>query len=72
MVRISFLLLAAIPDRFPCGIDTACKSGIRHDPADPDCVDEIVFTDHPIPVLDQVNQEVEYLRLNRNRLGSPA
>jgi hypothetical protein len=66
------LLVAAITDRFPRGIDTTCKSRVRHDPTGPNCTDEIVLADDPIAVLDQVNQEVEYLRLNRNRLGPPA
>src|SRR5262249_12821420 len=66
------LLLAAVAERLARGVDAAGQRRIRHDPATPDRSDEIVLGDDAVAILHQVDQEVEYLRLDGNALGAAA
>ena len=63
------LLLAAVADRLARGVDAAGQRRFRHDAALPDRGDEIVLADHPLAILDQVDQKVEHLRLERDQLA---
>src|SRR4029453_4221493 len=65
------LLIATVADRFAGGIDTAVKSRVRHDSAAPNRSDKIVLANHAITVLDEIQQQVEHLRLKRDELRSP-
>src|SRR5467141_3611191 len=66
------LVLAAVADRLSHSVDAAGQRRIRNDPAAPDRSDEIVLADDPVAVLHQINQEIEYLRLNGNPFGAAA
>jgi len=59
------LLIATVAD------DTAVERRIRNDPAAPDRSDKIVLTNHAVAVLDEIQQQVEHLRLKRDELGAP-
>ena len=66
------LVFAAVADRLARGIDAAAQGRIRNDPAAPDRRDEIIFADDAVAVLDQIDQQVEHLRLDGNRLRPAA
>ena len=38
----------------------------------PDRRDQVVLADHALPVADQIFQQVEHLRLDRNQIGAAA
>src|SRR4029453_9287082 len=65
------LLIATVAERFAGGVDPAVKSRVRHDPAAPNRSDKIVLAHHAITVLDQIQQQVEHLRLKRDELSAP-
>jgi hypothetical protein len=65
------LLIATVADRFAGGVDTAVKSRVRHNPAAPNRSDKIVLANHAITVLDEIQQQVEHLRLKRDELSAP-
>ncbi len=62
------LFAATVADRLAGGIDAARQRGVRNDTATPDRRDEIASADDPLAVLQQVNQNVEDLRLDCNPL----
>ena len=66
------LAMAVVADRLARGVNAAGQRRIGHDPAAPDRRDEIVLGDDAIAVLHHVDQQVEYLRLDCNRLGAAA
>ena len=72
MVRISFWSSPLSPIAFARRVDAAGQGRFRHDPAVPDRRDQVVFADDAVAVLHQVNQQVEYLRLDSNGLRTPA
>ena len=43
----------------------------RDDAAVPDGLDEVVLADDAVPIFDQVDQQVEHLRLDANHLAGP-
>ena len=45
---------------------------IRHDPACPDPRDQIIAAYHAVAVAQQVDDQIEYLRLNRDLLAAAA
>ncbi len=64
------LLVPAVADRLACGIDAAGQRRIRYDAAAPDGGYQVVLADDPVAVLHQIDQEVEHLRLDRDRHGA--
>ena len=72
MVRIEPLFLAVVADRVPRGVDAAVERRIGDDPAAPYQGDEIVPADDMVAVLQQMHQQVEYLRLHRDQLAITA
>ena len=62
-------LVAHGPSR---GTNAARQGGVRDDPAAPDRRNQIVLADDVIAVLDQINQQVEHLRLDGNEIGAAA
>ena len=66
------LFVAAVADRLSRGVDAAGQGRIRHDPAAPDRSDEIVLADDAVAILQQVDQQVEDLRLDGNGLRTAA
>ena len=66
------LILATVADRSSRGIDATGHVRIRHNSAAPDRSDELVFTDQAVPILQKIEQHIEYLGLNGNGLGTEA
>ena len=64
------LLLAAVADRLARGIDAAGQRRIRDDAAPPDRGDQVVLADDAVAILDQVDQQIEHLRLERDQLAA--
>src|SRR5262245_22397182 len=60
------LLIAAIADRLAHRIDAAVEGRIRNNPATPYGRDQIVLADHAVAILDEIDQEIENLRLDRD------
>jgi len=66
------LVAAAVAERAPCRADAGAQRRLRDDAALPNHVDELVLADDPIAVANEVNEQVEYLRLDMNdRPGAP-
>jgi hypothetical protein len=66
------LLLATVTNRFARRVDAAGQRRVRHNTAAPYCSDEILLADDAITILQQVDQQVEDLRFDGNRIGAPA
>ena len=66
------LSLAAVAQSLACGIDAAAQRRFGDDPAAPDQRNQIVLCDNPVAVFYQANQQIQHLRLDRNRLGPTA
>ena len=64
------LILAAVADRLARGVDPARQRGLGDDAAIPHRLDQIVLGDDVVAVFDQVNQEIEHLRLDRHALAA--
>ena len=62
------LAIAGVADRLAGGIDAVEQRRFRDGPPLPDRVQKIVLADHTVAMADQVNEQVEHLRLDRNRL----
>ena len=66
------LFLAVVADRVSGGVDAAVQRRVRDDSSSPHQRNEIVPADHAIAVFQQVNQQVEHLRLHRHQVGATA
>jgi hypothetical protein len=64
--------MAGIADRSAGSIDPVENRGLRNDASLPDRGQELVLTDHAVPVLDQVNKEIEDLRLDCDQRSASA
>ena len=64
------LILAAVADRPARGVDPARQRGFGDDAAIPHRLDQIVLGDDVVAVFDQVNQQIEHLRLDRHALAA--
>jgi hypothetical protein len=64
------LVAAGFSDRLSCSGDAACERGVFHDPTAPDRGNQIVLGDDAARVLDQKDQQIEHLRLYRDRFRS--
>jgi len=65
------LFLAAVADRLADRIDMTGRSRFRDKASAPHCVQQVVFSDDALAILHQIDQQVEDLGPDRNRLGSP-
>ena len=65
------LLLAAVADRLAHRIDVTGQGRFGDDPPTPHRIQQIILADDALAVLHQVEQQVEDLRPDRNRLGPP-
>ena len=61
-----------VADRAAHRIDAGVKRAVGYGAAVPDGVDQLVLTDHPVPVADQIDQDAEHLWLDRNDDVVPA
>src|SRR5207249_570280 len=64
------LILAAVADRPARGVDPARQGGFGDDAAVPYRLDQVVLGDDVVAVFDQVNQEIEHLRLDGDALAA--
>src|SRR6185312_5195092 len=64
------LLLAAVADRRSGGIDAARQGRIRNDPATPDHRDQVILAEDAGAILHQMDQQIEHLRLQGDRLAA--
>ncbi len=64
------LILAAVADRPARGVDPARQGGFGDDAAIPHRLDQIVLGDDVVAVFDQVNQQIEHLRLDRHAFAA--
>lgn len=62
------LLGTAVADSLARRIDTRRQRRVRDDAPAPDRRDELVLADHPLALTDEIRQEIENLRLERNRV----
>jgi len=65
------LACAAVADRPPRRVDAAGQRRCGDDPAAPDGLQEVVLADHTIAVIDQIEQQIEDLRLDGDEHSAP-
>src|SRR5262245_2680528 len=66
------LVAAAVAERAPCRADAGVERRLRDDAALPDDVEQLVFADDPVAIANEVNEQIEHLRLDVNiRPGEP-
>ena len=64
------LILAGVADRGARGVDAAGQRRFGDDAAVPDALDQIVLGDDAVAVLDEVDQQIEHLRLDCDILAA--
>src|SRR5262249_42030005 len=62
------LVLSCVVNRASHDIDAGAQCRFRDDPPVPDCGNQVVLADYPVPVFDQVFEEIENLRCDCNKL----
>ena len=70
MVRIRLCCSPLSPMALRAALMRLVSVEFRHDAALPDGGDEVVLADHALAMLDQVDQEIEHLRLERNQIAA--
>jgi hypothetical protein len=61
-----------ISDRPPCQADCAGNRAVGHHRVGPDALQDLALGNHSIAVADEMEQELEYLRLEQNRRAALA
>jgi hypothetical protein len=64
------LLLAIVADCAPGRIDAGAQRRLGHQPPIPDRREQVILADDVFPVADQIFQDVEDLRLERDQTGA--
>src|SRR5262249_29236500 len=64
------LLLTAVADRFARGIDAGSQVRFRNETSGPNRVQQVILGDHALSILNQMNQQIENLRLDGDLLGT--
>src|ERR1700704_4783234 len=62
------LVLSSVVNRVSHDVYAGTQGRFRDDPAAPDCSNQVVLADNPIPVFDQVFKDIEDLRGDGNEL----
>src|SRR5262249_13818348 len=66
------LIVAAVAYHAPCGADARAQRGLRDDAALPNHIEQLVLADDPVAVTNEVNEQIEHLRLDvDDRAGTP-
>ena len=66
------LVVAAVAERAPCRADAGAQRRLRDDAALPNRVEQLVLADGSMTVANEINKQVEHLRLDVNdRAGAP-
>jgi hypothetical protein len=63
---------AAVVDRYARRIDARGQGRVRDDPPAPNALDQFILADDPAAVAHQIDEQVEDLRFERDRLGPAA
>lgn len=66
------LLLAAVANSLAYCVDATGQGRFRHDAATPDRCDEVVLADDAMSIFDEIDQDVEDLRLDWNHSAGRA
>ena len=66
------LLLAAVAHRPAGSIDAAAHRRLRHDAPAPYTRDQVVLAHHAVAVAQEIDQQIEHLRLDRHQRLSAA
>src|ERR1700704_1332171 len=62
------LVLSGVVNRASQDVYAGSQCRFRDDPPGPDCSNQVVLADNPIPVFDQVFKDIEGLRGDGNKL----
>jgi hypothetical protein len=60
------LVGAAVAKRAPCGADAGAERRLRDDAALPNHVEQLFLADDPVAIANEVNDQIEDLRLDAN------
>jgi hypothetical protein len=60
------LIVAAVAECAPCRADAGVERRLRDDAAVPDGVEQLVLTDDSVTISNEVNEQIEHLRLGVN------
>jgi len=66
------LVLAIVFQCLTRRLDPARHGGVGDEPTSPDRFDQLVPRHQPVPVFDQARNDIEHLRLHRQRHAQPA
>ena len=66
------LISSVVTDRLPDRFDPARQRRFGHEPVLPDAVEELLFRNDPLTLLDQMNQHGEHLRLHFDQVTRPS
>jgi hypothetical protein len=61
------LRFSGVADRCARCIDPGRERGVGHNPTAPNSANEVILRNNSVAVLHKIQNEVEHLRLNRNR-----
>src|ERR1700712_4102301 len=64
------LLLAVVADGISSGVDAAVEGRVRHEPSAPHPGNKVVPADDLVAVLQEMDQQIEHLRLGRDQLAA--
>jgi hypothetical protein len=64
------LVVAAVAKHAPCGADARAQRCLRHDAALPNRIEQFVFADDPVAMSNEVNEQIEHLRLDVDDVAS--
>ena len=66
------LIVAIVAERTPRGADAGAQRCFRHNAALPNRIEQLVLADDPVAVTNEVNEQIEHLRLDmKDRAGAP-
>lgn len=66
------LVVSVVAKHASGAIDAAAERGLGDDPAVPDRLYQFILADNAVTVAHQMDDEIEYLRLDTNGLAKPA
>src|SRR5262249_49925002 len=66
------LIVAVVSDRLAGGLDAARERRVGDDPPLPDRVEQLVLAYRPVVIANEVDEQVEHLRLDRDDLAASA
>src|SRR5262249_4109172 len=64
------LLFTAVANRFARGVDAGGQVRLGNETSGPNRVQQVILGDHALSILNQINQQIENLRLDGDLLGT--